>query len=304
MPPALNIGHAKILFSVMIGSVLVPMAYLHYLNGQHGGCLLSACLALVAFINALALGVGRAPFPAKGIVWLFMLFVGGLSLLTAAQAPEHNLYWLYLYSIGALFLLPLKKALWLLAGYTPLAAYIVVNVAPPLLQPQVLFTLVVIATVAIFLGVVKSRTHTLLEPLISKDLTTGAHKETFLHQNLNTEINRAEREGTALTLMCFRLQTSHDTPKYAPLKSLPVLAAAIDGMLRPFDQYYRLQEDGFAVILPHTTTAEAISKADHLLTNNAYAQHKKYIQLGVASLNVGDDAASLILSAQQDCRHA
>ncbi len=163
--------------------------------------------------------------------------------------------------------------------------------------------LATISTVAIFLAVVKSRTNKLLEPLISKDLETGAQKEKFLRQALKTEITRAEREGTGLTLMYFQLKPGYLSLRNTHLSFLQQVSNAISAALRPFDQYYRLQQDGFAVILPHTTTNEALLKANGMLKNIAHSKHKKNIQLGLSSLNVGDTADSLILIAKQDCKY-
>jgi len=303
MQPALNISHAKILFSVLAGTALSLIAYLDYLMANYVAFLITACIALVSFINGLYLSIRKDKSQSNYIEWLFMLLLAGFSLMAGAQDQGQNIYWIYFYAIAALFLFPMKKALFLLFSYVPLAFYIIFSFAPPLQQPQIVFTLATISTVAIFLGVVKSRTNKLLEPLISKDFETGAQKEKFLRQALGIEITRAEREGTALTLVYFQLKPGYRTAKNSHLNFLQQVANAINDILRPFDQYYRLQQDGFAVILPHTTTNEAIMKANGMLKNISHSKHKKNIQLGLASLNVGDTADTLIFTAKQDCKY-
>jgi len=44
-------------------------------------------------------------------------------------------------------------------------------------------------------------------------------------------------------------------------------------------------------------------KANGMLKNISHSKHKKNIQLGLASLNVGDTADTLIFTAKQDCKY-
>ncbi len=303
MQLALNISHAKILFSVMVGTTLSFIAYLDYLSANYVAFLITASTSIMSLINGLYLAVRKDKHQANYIEWLFMVLLAGFSLLVSSQDQGQNIYWIYFYSIAALFLFPMKKALFLFFSYVPLALYIIFNFAPALEQPQVLFTFATISTVAIFLAVVKSRTNKLLEPLISKDLETGAQKEKFLRLALSTEITRAEREGTGLTLMYFQLKPGYKTIHNSRLNFLQQVANAISSTLRPFDQYYRVHQHGFAVILPHTTTNEAIIKADVMLNSIGHSKHKKNIQLGLSSLNVGDTSDTLIFAAKQDCKY-
>jgi len=303
MQAALKINYAKIVFSLLGSIALSLIAYLDYLEANYLAFLITAGMTLTIIANALYLAVRRDKSQFMHTKWLFILILGGASALASTQDQGQNIYWIYFYAFAAMFLFPMKKALFLLFGYAPLALYLIFNFVPPLEQPQVLFTFIAISTVAIFLAVVKSRTNKLLEPLISKDLETGAHKEKFLRQALGTEITRAEREGTALTLMYFQLKPGYRTIKKTHTSFLQQVANAINEILRPFDQFYRLQQDGFAVILPHTTTSEAIMKANGMLKNISHSKHKKNIQLGLASLNVGDTADTLIFTAKQDCKY-
>ncbi len=303
MQPALKINYAKIIFSLLGSTALLFIACLDYLAANYVAFLIAACMSMIVFSNTLYLAVRKEKSQTSYSRWLFILLLAGFSLVASGQDQGQNIYWIYLYAIAAIFLFPMKKALFLLFTYAPLGLYIIFNFTPPLEQPQVTFTLVTISTVAIFLAVVKSRTNKLLEPLISKDLETGAQKEKFLRQALSTEITRAEREGTGLTLMYFQLKPGDKAIKNSRLNFLQQVADAISSALRPFDQYYRVQQHSFAVILPHTTTKEAIIKADNMLNSIGHSKHKKNIQLGLSSLNVGDTSDTLIFTAKQDCKY-
>ena len=154
---------------------------------------------------------------------------------------------------------------------------------------------------ALFLAIVKARTNNLLEPLISTDEETGAQLENKLRPALTTEINRAEREGTGLLLMHIDLSDVH----YSLEPNKPnnqSWAKTIRQQLRPFDQYYRLQDSSFAVILPHMNTEDAqtfISKTFSHLSNDL----KERIKVGIGSLNVGDNADTLIDASRRDLAH-
>ncbi len=303
MQLTLNIGQAKILFSVMAGTALSLIAYLDYLSANYVAFLVTATIATLSFVNGLYLAISKGKYQADYMQWLFMIVLAGFSFVIGSQDQGENIYWIYFYSIAAMFLFPIKKALFLLFSYSPIALYIISNFAPALEQPQMLFTFVTVSTVAIFLAVVKSRTNKLLEPLISKDLKTGAQKEKFLRIALSTEITRAEREGTGLTLMYLQLTPGEKTVKKSRLIFLQEVANAISLALRPFDQYYRVQQQAFAVILPHTTTKEAMATADGMLSSIGHSKHEENIKVGLSSLNVGDTCDTLIFSAKQNCKY-
>jgi GGDEF domain-containing protein len=303
MQLALNINQAKILFSAMVGTALSFIAYLDFLSANYVAFLITATVAILLFINGLYLALRKQKHQSNYIIWLYMVLLAAFSLVISSQDQGQNIYWIYFYSISAMFLFPMKQALFLFFSYIPLALYIIFNFAPALEQPQVLFTFATIGTVAIFLAVVKSRTNKLLEPLISKELDTGAQKEKFLRLALSTEITRAEREGTGLTLMYFQLEPNYKAMKHSRLNFLQQVANAISATLRPFDQYYRVQQYGFAVILPHTTTKEAVAKAQGILSSIGHSQQDKNIQLGLSSLNVGDTSDTLIFAAKQALKY-
>ena len=186
-------------------------------------------------------------------------------------------------------------------AYTPVAFFIYIEFGPTLSQAQNIFSYSAISTVALFLAMVKSRTNQLLEPLISSDEETGAQLENFLKPALKKEINRAEREGTGLLLVYLKLQRQ----QYKLGLSADIVAQcanAVREQLRPFDQYYRLHKDDFAIIMPHANTEDALEIVKVMISNMPQTQQQN-IEVGFASLNVGDTEDSLIQQAQQGVKH-
>jgi len=155
--------------------------------------------------------------------------------------------------------------------------------------------------VAIFLAVVKSRTHQLLEPLINSDIETGAQQEKFLRPNLNTEITRAEREGTGLLLMYVEVENEiKKSRKESRPKLLIDTSHTIAANIRIFDRHYLIDQNNFAIVLPHATSQEALNTAQLVLKDIPKPLQKNNIKIGLASLNVGDTVDTLIFTAKQE----
>ena len=303
MQAPLKVNQAKIIYNTVSVITLFLIAYLNYLSFDYIISIMTGALATVLAANALYQATITKKPKTFYLKWLYMLLLAAFIFIACDYGHGNNIYWIYFYPIAAFFLFPMRHALFLLMCYLPLAFYMLLNFSNPLHQPQILFSFAVITTVAIFLAIVKARTNQLLEPLISKDLDTGAQKEKFLRPTLSTEITRAEREGTGLLLMYIQLQPSTTNYRRVPLSFLQNISNCINADLRSFDRYYRLHLDDFAIILPHTATHEALNKAKAMLENIPDSKHKKNIQVGLSSLNVGDTANTLIDIARQECAY-
>jgi GGDEF domain-containing protein len=297
---ALTVNHIRILFCVIGTVILSLIAYLEYLTGANTIALFTLLLGLVLTINGAYIIFGKQEQVGNHVDTLFLILLAVFSLFTADIKAEHS-YWSYFFPIAAFFLFSLRTAIWCVLAYTPLAIYIFIQYSPALIQAQILFSYAAISTIALFLAMVKSRTNQLLEPLISSDEETGAQLEKFLRPALNTEINRAEREGTGLLLVYITYNSN--SKKGEKTTSLAKLCAqAIEHFLRPFDQYYRLQGNDFAIIMPHTNSHNALITVKQMVSEMPKSI-QGYTQVGFASLNVGDTEDSLIQQAHQELKH-
>jgi len=298
--PQVSVNHIRILFCGIGASILGLTAYMDYAASSLLLSVATLALALVLLINGINMYFSKQEYVHHHVDALFLILLASFSLFASDVKGEHS-YWLYFYPIAAFFLFPLRTAIWCVLAYTPLAAYIIFQYSPPLLQGQICFSYAAIATVALFLAMVKSRTNQLLEPLISSDAETGAQLEKFLRPALKTEINRAEREGTGLLLVYIKHQASSQKgEKTAQL--IKQCAQAIAQYLRPFDQYYRLQKDSFAIIMPHANSQDALVTVKEMITHMPTVMQST-IQVGFASLNVDDTEDTLIEQALKGLRH-
>lgn len=298
--PALTVDHIRVVFCAIGTVILSLIAYMDYLSGDNIVALITLSLGLVLAINGLYILLGKEDQTGHQVDALFLITLSAFSLFAADSQAQHS-YWSYFFPIAAFFLLSLRTAIWCVLAYTPLAFYILIEYSPPLIQAQTLFSYAAISTIALFLAMVKSRTNQLLEPLISSDAQTGAQLEKFLRPALSTEINRAEREGTGL-LLVYLSHTAQNQKGEKSVQLVKQCAQAIAHFLRPFDQYYRLQKDHFAIIMPHTNSQDALINVKKMV-NEMPEAIQSHVQVGFASLNVGDTEDTLLQQAQQELKH-
>lgn len=165
------------------------------------------------------------------------------------------------------------------------------------LLPMLMLTIALTA-LFVFLREYKSAQ---LAPLRRTDALTLASTQDTLKQDMDKEIRRSEREGTALAVVSLALDP--------PVKDQPALPGAdreamiqhigrlLHQRLRDFDNYYRLADAGFFLLLPVTATASASKLAQSLRREAAELMRAQGVSLtlsaGVAGLNVGDDSDSL-----------
>ena len=298
--PNLTVNHIRILFCLIGAVILSLMAWVDLYTQQKTIAIFTLSLSLVLAFNGIFIWFRKHETKTRITDVLFLILLASFSLFSAHLQGNHS-DWTYFFPIAAFFLFSLRTAIYCVLAYTPLAIYIFIEHLPPLIQAQSIFSYAAISIVGLFLAMVKSRTNQLLEPLISSDEATGAQLEGFLKPALKKEINRAEREGTGLLLVYMKYD-KQAFKRGLPSDLVAQCAKAISDQLRPFDQYYRLHKDYFAIIMPHANTADALVTVQSMITNMPEAIQDK-IKVGFASLNVGDTEETLIQQAQLGVKH-
>lgn len=294
-------NQAKWLFAIVAGSLLLFHSYLAYLQQTH---ILTPWLIALALILYASAALTLTPSWSNIIAYAEWCFIALLIAFSVIAVVEYQqFYWLFFIPIASFFLLALPIAVWMTLLLIPLVIYLLLAYSSIFMQAQYFYSFAVIATVSLFLASVKHRTQSLLAPLISKDEETGALLSNRLRGDLQKEIARAEREGTGLLLMMMDLdQALRQNNKDKQYDLYIECAEAINSQLRPFDLYFRLENHRFAIILPHTTTQDALITAKKIV-DEMQETMRKDIMVGYASLNVGDDADSLIEHSRQELRH-
>lgn len=297
------VNRIKLLFCLVSGLGLGVIAYLDYQASYTTVAMFTFVISGLLLLNALLLIFKYKVKTGGYFDRLLMTLVILYSLLASEYGNPFNLYWIYIVPISAFFLFKLTPALLLTLTYIPVAIYIIKQNAQPLHEAQIFFSFAMVYSVSLFLAIVKSRTNKLLEPLINRDVTSGAQLDKFLRPALRVEINRAEREGTGLLLMHIETPALKRSNSQEELEQLiSTYAKAISKHLRLFDQYFRLDNKNFSVILPHATSQEAENTATKIL-QDVPIEKAKQTTFGFASLNVGDTEDSLIKISQQGLKH-
>lgn len=177
------------------------------------------------------------------------------------------------------------------------------------LRHQLVPTLLLVALLTglfVYLREIKAQQ---LAPLRRTDTLTLASTQEHLHADLHTEIQRSEREGTALAVVHLALDPQEEPlPEADQSALLRQLGRVLHEELRLFDSYYRVDESGFLLILPCLDTARAMRKSDSIRMAAAKRMVSQAVNqplsAGVTALNVGDDADSLLARVGEALRRA
>jgi GGDEF domain-containing protein len=284
----------KLIYCLIAGIGLGGIAILDYPTSHLALSAGTMLYSMVLLTNAVFL-LFKYKIKTEGYLsQLLIISIFAYSLLSARYGGPQHAFWIYFFPVVAFFLFKLNTGILLTTLYIPAALYIIIETSQPLHQAQMVFSFAVVTMVSLFLSFVKTRTNSLLDPLISRDLNTGAQLAKFLRPALAIEITRAEREGTGLLLMQLRIQLEGKrSHKHEMEETVTKYAKSISENLRLFDRYYRIDKQSFSIILPHATTQEGTRIAQNIIQGVTLSSANK-TTFGLASLNVGDTADSLI----------
>jgi len=149
-----------------------------------------------------------------------------------------------------------------------------------------------------------------LKPLRRTDNLTQAATREHLEDDLAKEIQRSEREGSELAVMAMSLDEDCLTKLNAKQVSGVIieLGRMLHNNLRVFDSYYQWDPEEFLIVLPHTSSAQANKIANELRVRFRkeiqVKEEKISISVGIAGLNVGDDARILPEKANEALKYS
>ena len=150
-----------------------------------------------------------------------------------------------------------------------------------------------------------------IEKIASRDTLTGAYNRRELEQEIARLQSRYERTGDQFSLMLIDIDNFKSiNDNYGHLNGDEVLRRLSNiaiASIRPEDYFARYGGDEFCILLPSTSTEDALIVADRL--RQAYASTtftfngkviKNSISIGISgSFNVGSETKSLIAVADQ-----
>lgn len=275
------------------------------LDGQILFAVQSAILCLILLTNRIA--NNSIKNEAQGLLWLkrTSTALGIITIIGLMLGIGGAKTWLYFTPLLLFFVYPFQTAIWLVGGFSFLAL-LSLNANPLILENiQVSLNYILFLGISSSLVYLRELRRRQLKPLRKTDNLTKAATREHLDDDLTKEIQRSEREGSELSTMALAIDTAC-IAKLSPKEQDTVtidIGKLLHNNLRLFDSYYLWEHHEFLIVLPHTSSSQAIKIANALriqirkdITVN---DESITVSVGVSGLNIGDDSHTLTFRAAQ-----
>ena len=228
-----------------------------------------------------------------------------ITLLGLYQDIEQFTTWLYFIPLLIFFFYDFKPALWLVGAFS-FVALVTLNQGSHIFENiQVTLNYLLYLSMSGSLVYLRELRRKQLKPLRRTDNLTKAATREHLDDDLTKEIQRSEREGSELSTLALAIDgicLSKLSPKEKDTVSINI-GKLLHNNLRLFDSYYLWEHHEFLVVLPHTSSVQAVKIANALRMQvrkeiEVKSEHIT-ISAGVSGLNIGDDSASITFRAAQ-----
>lgn len=241
----------------------------------------------------------------EGFKWFkhTSLVLAVISILGLAQGISHFQNWLYFVPLLLFFFYDFKQASWLVGTYSIAALYCLLVLGNPFESAQSVLSFILALSMSGTLVYLRELRRKQLKPLRRTDNLTKAATREHLDDDLTKEIQRSEREGSELSTVALAIDEiciSKLSTKEQDAVTISV-GKLLHNNLRLFDSYYLWDNHEFLIVLPHTSSVQAVKIADGLrikIRNQIKVKGENItISAGVSGLNIGDDCNSLTLRA-------
>ena len=218
-------------------------------------------------------------------------------------APEQGGIWIYSLPLMLMFFFDFKIAVPILSVTSLLSILLISWQGSPLIVVQTIPNFVLFLGASCALVYLRELRRRQLKPLRRTDNLSDAASRQHLDDDLQKEVQRSEREGTELSVIAMQVDDAATTKfenKDHDLAQIEI-GKLLHNNLRLFDSYYRLEQHRFLIMLPHTSSKQALKIADTLrikIKNDVLmAEPVVTTSMGISHLNVGDDSQSLMQHA-------
>lgn len=233
------------------------------------------------------------------------LALGLLGLIGLTLTPEYASTWLYFIPMLIFFFYDFKPATALIVGFSVLVTIELSLFGNIFENIQALLNYFLYLSMACSLVYLRELRRKQLKPLRRTDNLTKAATKEHLDNDLTKEIQRSEREGCELSLVALGVDKnclSKLTPKEQD-SAIILLGKLLHNNLRLFDSYYLWEPHEFLLVLPHTSSSQAVKIANALRIKIRkelqLGQEEITVSAGLSCLNIGDDSQSIIERASQ-----
>ncbi|MFT5718936.1 MAG: diguanylate cyclase (GGDEF)-like protein, partial [Oleiphilaceae bacterium] len=281
------------------------LSFATLLDGQYIFAAQMAIFCLLLFVNRFKSSEGKN---AKlSLQWFKQtsIALGFITIASLILGIESAKIWLYFIPLLVFFVFPFKAALWLVGAFSVISMFALSSTNQSLEYIQVSLNYLLYIGISCSLVYLRELRRRQLKPLRRTDnLTTAAIRE-HLDDDLVKEIQRSEREGSDLATMALSVDTICNNKLSSKEQDTVTIniGKLLHNNLRLFDSYYLWEHHEFLIVLPHTSSSQALKIANALriqirksitMSNEAIT-----VSIGVSGLNIGDDSGSLTFRATQ-----
>ena len=293
----------------------------------------NAAIGLAIVLSASAMAYGRVLFSAFSLALAVVLILGKfkaqpkddeqsarswlqwasiaftvLALLGLLFGTSETKPWLFAAPLLIFFFYEFRPAMLIVAGLSVVGSLILAYLDSPLHNIQFVITYILALGIGCALVYLREVRRKQLKPLRRTDNLTQAATQEHLEDDLRKEIQRSEREGSELAVMAMTIDENclESLSKKQRSSAMIELGRLLHNNLRVFDSYYLWSDEEFLIVLPHTSSAQANKIANELRVKARkeikIGEQKISTSLGIAGLNVGDDAKALPEKAAEALR--
>lgn len=259
--------------------------------------------AILCFLLSINLLNSRSNRKTEQVVSWFQyssIALGLVALIGLSLRPEFASTWLYVVPLLIFFFYDFRPALYLVIGFTLLGTlelYLFANIFE---SAQAILSYFLYLSMTCSLVYLRELRRKQLKPLRRTDNLTKAATREHLDHDLAKEIQRSEREGSELSLVAMGIDQNCLSKLNSKEKDAVVihLGKLLHNNLRLFDSYYLWEPYEFLIVLPHTSSSQAVKIANALrvkIRKEILAgQEQITVSAGISGLNIGDDSQSII----------
>jgi len=228
-----------------------------------------------------------------------------ITLFGLAQGDDSFKTWLYFIPLLIFFFYDFKPALWLVGGFSLIALFELNQTHLIFETIQTELNYLLYLSMSCSLVYLRELRRKQLKPLRRTDNLSKAATREHLDDDLTKEIQRSEREGSELSTVAIAIDNiclSKLSPKEEDSVTINI-GKLLHNNLRLFDSYYLWEHHEFLVVLPHTSSVQAVKIANALRIKVRKEIEVKgeniTISAGVSGLNIGDDSSTISFRAAQ-----
>lgn len=269
------------------------------LSGNFIAALLSAATCAVLASNRISHSGNQEPADADAWLKRSTFALIGITLLGLAFDTPGISAWMYIVPLLIFFCFDFKPALQYVGGFSVLAILLLNGSASIFETIQLELNYILYLGISCSLVYLREIRRRQLKPLRRTDTLTKAASREHLDDDLTKEIQRSEREGSELAVMALGIDAVH-LSKLSD-KEQDALTIEIGKLLhnnlRIFDSYYLWEHHEFLIVLPHTSSNQAVKIANTLRVKIrkeiAFNNESITVSVGVSGLNVDDNSMEL-----------